>query len=70
VLVQAESLFNDATSWSCSALRWLPRWLGAIAPGHAIGEFALLAVGDADRSCRVRESRPSGGGPRTRCSSP
>jgi Na+/H+ antiporter len=46
VLVQAESLFNDATSLVLFRVALAAAVAGgAIAPGHAIGEFALLAVG-------------------------
>ena len=46
VLVQAESLFNDATSLVLFRVAVAAAVAGgAIAPGHAIGEFALLAVG-------------------------
>jgi len=46
VLVQAESLFNDATSLVLFRVAVAAAVAGgAIAPGAALGEFALLAVG-------------------------
>ena len=46
VLVQAESLFNDATSLVLFRVAVAAAVAGgAIAPGPALGEFALLAVG-------------------------
>ena len=46
VLVQAESLFNDATSLVLFRVAVAAAVAGgAIAPGTALGEFALLAVG-------------------------
>jgi CPA1 family monovalent cation:H+ antiporter len=46
VLVQAESLFNDATSLVLFRVAVAAAVAGgAITPGRAVGEFALLAVG-------------------------
>ena len=59
VLVQAESLFNDATSLVLFRVAVAAAVAGgAIAPGPALGEFALLAVGGTLHRCRgVRGSR-------------
>ena len=71
VLVQAESLFNDATSLVLFRVAVTAAVAGgAIAPGRAVGEFALLAVGGSLVGGLVAAGSPwSGCVPRTRCSS-